>query len=221
VCAVIEPSTATVTFDVRKRDSSITVLEGGAPLGSSPDREVATGILDAAIRARIALRAPERIFVHAGVVSYRGHAIVVPGPSFSGKTTLVAALLANGATYMSDEFAVLDESGAVHAYPRPLGVRAPGSRNEQRLEPAERGFSVAQGPLPVGLIAITAYRPGARWEPSPRTSGEGALALLANTVPARERAAEALRAVRAAAEGARVLESERGDADEAARRLLA
>jgi hypothetical protein len=217
----IDSSTATVTFDLEERDSSIAVLVDGDFLGSSPDREVAAGILDSAVRARIALRAPERIFVHAGAVSHRGHAIVIPGRSFSGKTTLVAALLASGATYLSDEFAVLDEAGMVHAYPRPLGVRAHGSREQHLLEPAELGHPIAPGPVPVGLIVITAYRPGARWDPSERTSGEGALALLANTVPARERSAEALRAVRAAATGAVVIETDRGDAAEAARHLLA
>jgi hypothetical protein len=44
--------------------------------------------------------------------------------------------------------------------------------------------------------------------------------LLANTVPARERPAEALRAVRAAASGAVVLEGERGEADATAEQLL-
>jgi hypothetical protein len=216
-----DPATATATFELRERDASIEVLAEGVLLGSSPDREVAAGILDAAVRARIASAAPERVFVHAGAVAHRGGAIVVPGRSFSGKTTLVAELLEHGAAYLSDEYAVLDDSGMVHPYPRPLGVRSVGSRDGDRIDPAELGLPVAQGPLPVATIVITSYRPGARWDPSPRTSGEGALALLANTVPARERPEESLRAVRAAATNAAVLESERGEAKAAARALLA
>jgi hypothetical protein len=218
---VVDASTATVTFDLEERDSAIAILQDGVFLGSSPDREVAAAMLDSAVRAHIALKAPQLIFIHAGAVAHDGRAIVIPGRSFSGKTTLVRALLANGATYLSDEFAVLDEGGMVHPYPRPLGIRVQGSPTGRRLEPAQQGLPVATGPMPLGLIVITAYRAGARWNPSPRTSGEGALALLANAVPARERSAEALRAVRAAATDARVIETERDDAGEAARQLLA
>lgn len=221
LAAEVDPARATANFELDWREGSIAVLVDGALLGATPDPDVAAGILDSAIRARIALRAPGRIFVHAGVVAAAGRAIVIPGPSFSGKTTLVAALLERGATYLSDEFAVLDGSGVVHPYPRALWVRAAGARDGRPLAAAADRFPVAAGPLPVGLIAVTSYRPGARWEPARRSRGEGALALLANTVPARERSAESLRAVRAAAARAQVVEGERGEAGEAAPLLLA
>lgn len=215
-----DASAAAVTFEVQDRDSSLAVLQDGALVGAATDPDVAAGILDMAVRARISVAAPDRIFVHAGAVAHGGRAIVIPGRSFSGKTTLVAALLARGATYLSDEYAVLDDAGLVHPYPRALGMRSNGARGGERVQPAALGVAVAGKPLPVGTIAITSYRPGARWEPQPRTSGEGALALLANTVPARTRPAEAMRAVRAAASDAAVVESERGEADDAARGLL-
>ena len=64
------------------------------------------------------------MFVHAGVVAVDGRALLLPGGSFTGKTTLVAALLRAGAQYGSDEYAVLDEAGLVlPAYPRPLSIR--------------------------------------------------------------------------------------------------
>ena len=59
----------------------------------------------------VAERAPDHLFVHAGVVGWEGRAIVMPGASFAGKTTLVQAWLEAGATYYSDEFAVLDRAG--------------------------------------------------------------------------------------------------------------
>ena len=40
----------------------------------------------------------------------RGRAIVIPGRTFSGKSTLVAELVRAGATYYSDEYAVEDET---------------------------------------------------------------------------------------------------------------
>jgi len=71
----------------------------------------------------VAEMAPRRLFVHAGVVGWRGQAIIIPGRTFTGKTTLVAALVKAGATYYSDEYAVLDVRGRVHPYARPLGIR--------------------------------------------------------------------------------------------------
>src|SRR5439155_21927898 len=64
--------------------------------------------------------ARRRVFVHAGVVGWKGHAILIPGRSFSGKTTLTTALVRAGATYDSDEYAVLDDQGRVHPFPRSL-----------------------------------------------------------------------------------------------------
>jgi hypothetical protein len=64
----------------------------------------------------VAEHAPDHLFVHAGVVGWEGRAIVMPGTSFAGKTTLVRAWLEAGATYYSDEFAVLDRAGRVHPF---------------------------------------------------------------------------------------------------------
>lgn len=51
----------------------------------------------------IAQSARQRLFVHAGVVAWKGRAIVIPGRSQSGKSTLVKAFLEAGASYYSDE----------------------------------------------------------------------------------------------------------------------
>jgi hypothetical protein len=54
----------------------------------------------------VAEGAPRHAFVHAGVVGWRGRAMVIPRSSHSGKSTLAAALIRAGATYYSDEYAV-------------------------------------------------------------------------------------------------------------------
>src|SRR6186713_3314163 len=41
----------------------------------------------------VAAMTRQRVFVHAGVVGWKGRAIVIPGRSHSGKTSLVAALV--------------------------------------------------------------------------------------------------------------------------------
>jgi len=59
----------------------------------------------------LASNAREMIFLHAGVVGWRGGAVLFPGRSFSGKSTLVHELVRAGAAYYSDEFAMLDRRG--------------------------------------------------------------------------------------------------------------
>src|SRR5262245_4147876 len=49
------------------------------------------------VQLTVAEYAPRRIFVHAGVVGWKGRAIVIPGTSFSGKTSLVTELIRAGA----------------------------------------------------------------------------------------------------------------------------
>src|SRR5437588_1322341 len=70
--------------------------------------------LERRMKMYVAEMAPRRVFVHAGVVGVQGNAIVIPGRSMSGKTSLVSALVRAGATYYSDEYAVLDMIGRVH-----------------------------------------------------------------------------------------------------------
>src|SRR6266849_5894476 len=63
------------------------------------------------VQLTVAEYAPRRIFVHAGVVGWKDRAILIPGMSYSGKTTLVDQLIRAGATYYSDEYAVVDPGG--------------------------------------------------------------------------------------------------------------
>jgi hypothetical protein len=67
---------------------------------------------------------------------------------------------------------------------------------------------------------ITTYKPGAEWKPRRLSPGTGAMALLANAVPAQERPEEVMRTISRAAKGAAVIESDRGEADEIAPLLI-
>jgi hypothetical protein len=190
------------------------------PIAGPFDLRLALGILDAELRMYIALHAPDHVFVHAGVVGVEDHAIVLPGRSFAGKTTLVAALVRAGAEYWSDEYAVLDADGLVHPYPKPLSVRINDTRETDEQPVESLGGRAGDRPLPVAVIAFTNYRPGAAWALSARTAGEGAVKLLEHSIAARSRPDQVLAAVRRAAANAMVLEGDRGDADEAAGALL-
>jgi len=171
--------------------------------------------LESDLQRYVAEAAPRRLFVHAGVVGWRGRAIVLPGRTFTGKTTLVAVLVKAGATYYSDEYAVLDAHGCVHPYARPLAVREHGA-----LERATRYAVEALGgrpgvtPLPVGLVIVSQYKPTARWRPRQLSAGEGALALLAHTISARRQPELALATLHHVVSRAPVLQGVRGEAED-------
>jgi len=59
------------------------------------------------------------------VVAWRGRAILLPGRSYVGKSTLVMELVRAGAVYYSDEYAVLDARGRVHPFAQPVALREP------------------------------------------------------------------------------------------------
>jgi len=177
----------------------------------------ALDVLESELQLSVARLAQPQVFVHAGVVAVEGRAILVPGRSGAGKTTLVRALVEAGATYYSDEYAVLDRDGRVHPYPRRLSVRVRSGAKERYPVPRNRG----RHPVPVGLVVETRYQPRARWKPVSLTPGEIAFALLANTVPARERPAEVLAVLARTAAQARGVRSDRGAAARTARLLIA
>jgi hypothetical protein len=176
--------------------------------------------LQSRMHFRVAVGSRTRLFVHAGVVGWNGRAILIPGRSGSGKSSLVAALLRSGATYYSDEYAVIDDGGFVHPFPRPLGMRDASGRTHP-VAPASFGAHRGTAPLPVGLIVVTRHIAGATWGPMPITSGDAVLALLANTLAAQSRPGDALRMLCAAAASAVAIRGDRGDGQEIAHHLLA
>jgi hypothetical protein len=191
----------------------------GEPLsGSHLSTDVTVSVLTTRMRHHLALHAPEHIFVHAGVVSLGTTAIVIPARSFAGKTTLVAELVRQGATYYSDEYAVVDSRGLIHSYPRPLTLRpAPGWGNQHL--PVSVG-KIGTEAIRAGLLVITEYERGAEWNPVAGTPAEGAIAVIEHTVAARSRPGPALAAARAVASGATVLTGVRGEAGPTAAALI-
>src|SRR5260370_40630879 len=93
--------------------------------------------------------------------------------SHRGKTTTVDRLIRAGATCYSDEYAVLDERGRVHPYPRALGMRSPNSFESKKVRAEDIGAAVGSKPLRVGLVVSTNFKDGARWRPRPLSRGKG------------------------------------------------
>jgi hypothetical protein len=176
--------------------------------------------LESELQIFVAEFARERIFVHAGVVGWKGKALLLPGRSFAGKSTLVAALLRAGATYYSDEYAVLDEQGLVYPYLRRLSLREKEDTPPARRTAAELGAAQGTGPLPVGLVAFTKYQTGQRWQPRALSAGKAVVELLNNTVPSTTFPDRSMRALVQVPPRATSLKGLRGEAEETANLLL-
>ncbi|SMO31862.1 hypothetical protein [Propioniciclava tarda] len=166
----------------------------------------------------VALHSPDAVFFHAGAVGTPRGAILLPGRSFAGKTTLVSALLRAGCSYLSDEYAVVDAGGLIHPYPRRLSIRGEGGR--WNVPASELGARVQDAPLLCALVASVTYDPDADGVLTPLDPGRAALALVDNAVAALTRPREVLLASGALARGAVCLAGRRSDADAAARQLL-
>ena len=132
-------------------------------LARSLDVDEVFNTLESDLRLFVAEVARHRVFVHAGVVGWKGRAIVIPGRSFSGKSTLVAELVKAGATYYSDEYAVFDSRGRVHPFLKPLEIRAQGDTRQSKVHVNELGGQAGHTPLRVGLVVVTRFKAGAKW----------------------------------------------------------
>ncbi len=168
----------------------------------------------------VAEHAKRRVFIHAGVVGWRGQAIVIPGNSMSGKSTLVEALVRAGAEYYSDEYAVLDAAGRVHPFPKPPQRRDPETFRQTGFAVESVGGTVGTRPLPVGTVLISQYDPEATWRPRSLSAGRGVLALMAHTVSARHAPERVLPALTQLANHATILKGARGEARQLIATLL-
>jgi hypothetical protein len=172
------------------------------------------------IQLEVATHAPETVFVHAGVVRYRDGLVVIPGKSFSGKSTLVSELCKAGAGYYSDEYAVVTEDGRVRAWPRPLTLRTEDYQTRDVSTAEEMGWKPHFGSLPVSVVVVTRFEEEASWEPEPISAGKAVLELISNTVSAQIAPQRAMSHLSRLVVKARCLKGPRGEAAETARLIL-
>ena len=176
--------------------------------------------LNAAIRAHIAAMSKSWVFLHAGVVEWRGKAIILPGQSHKGKTTLVSELIRLGAGYMSDEYAVMDENGLVHPFERDLGVRFTPDDGPTPVDPAVFGGIRAEKPVEAGLIVFTGYVENAEWRPERMTLGSGILESVPEVIPFSFNTEFVLKVLNTTFNRAIIVKSDRGEALHTAPKIL-
>ena len=203
---------------------TITFAEESSLKGFSKNNEAETffaeevDLLDqlaSQVRITVAEFAVTNVFIHSGAIGFNKSGIIIPGTSFSGKTTLVSELIKIGAEYYSDEYAVLDEDGYLHPYPKMLSMRGIINEWDQvDTAPEEFGARIGVEPIPVKMILLTKYSRNAVWNPKLLTPGEAILEILQHTIPIRNKPEFVLKVLKKMVGRAIIAKSERGAAQE-------
>jgi hypothetical protein len=197
------------------------IAENSAIWGAVGSIEAAAAAVESWAQLTVATLAKDLIFVHAGVVRWKDRAVVVPGRSMSGKSTLVLSFVERGADYYSDEYAVFDSEGRVLPYWRLPKLRV---ASDQKVATGLLGRTLGGAPpkpIPLGWVLISGYDRGSRWQPRRLSCGRTLLGLLDNTVPLRSRPEQSVKFLAKAVKNAQGFEGTRGEAAEYADQVLA
>jgi hypothetical protein len=151
-------------------DGSVRILRDGRSRrreakSTTVERSVEGEIIQTFLVAR-----PDLLWFHAGAAGLGGAGVIVAGAAGSGKSTIVTALCARGAGYLSDEIVAWDPfRHTVHAFPLAPRVRAP----QDRLLAAEEVHRLARSevaidsellvrePLPIAAVLFPEFAPDA------------------------------------------------------------
>lgn len=195
-----------IAVDGVKVSSAVTLADGALA--------AVKGLDDALVRKLRGLRA-----VHAGAVVLHGRALLIPGSSHAGKSSLVAELLRRGAALLSDEYALIDGNGLVHAYPRPLLLRNGRPRQSLAL-PSDLDARFASEPAKPGWIIAVDYAQGGSWSIDRISQGQGVMLLLSNTPHEMGQSPEMIDLFTRSVGSAECYAGTRGEVGEAADRIL-
>ena len=208
-----------------RKNGTLEFYQGEEKLFENTVRKDFYEAVESRVRVTVAEFAVEKVFLHAGVVGWKGRAIVIPATSYSGKTTLVAELVKRGAQYYSDEYAVLDADGRVEPFPKWLSMRGIIDEWTQLDCPVEAlGGTAAVETIPVGLILLAKYRKGKKipkkWQPPRLSEGAGIMEILPHTLPIRNKPKFVLEVLNKLTKRAIIVRTVRGEAVEFAETLL-
>lgn len=220
--AVIDECAVKHTFYYTwNRSSRDSLYRNGEKVSVKTERAKVLRQLSSLVRLTIAEFAVGHVFVHAGVVGWKGKAIVMPASTFEGKSTLVVGLVKCGALYYSDEYAVFDTEGRVRPFPKMVSLRLQADDRTQTDHAIESfGGTAGTEPIPVGMILFTKYKPKGRWNPRRLSAGKGLIEIIRDTIPIRTDPQFTLSVLKKAIEPAIVVSTPRRDVDEASTKIL-
>lgn len=205
----------------KSKSGNYRFVHNGKYLASGRSRKKLFKFFDTIVRVSVGESAKELVFIHAGAVGWKGRAILLPGDSFTGKSTLVAALVRNGAEYYSDDFAILDGAGLLQPFPRTISMRTDdGKYIPYELSVDGLGGAVGKKHIPVGMILFTRYGPRKKWKPRLLTPGQGILDLVPFILSFKPQPGFSLKVLNKVADNAIIACSSRGNADRFAKTLL-
>lgn len=210
------------TFGLFKVDSVYHLFEDRQPSTYGESRPNFIKFYNAILRIAVGEHSDSLTFLHAGVVSWKEKAIVLPANSFQGKTTFVAELVKLGAEYYSDEYAVIDDSGLVRPFARDLSFRTDGGRTgEMMVSVTSIGGRTGSKPIPIGTLLITWFEPGAAFDPVQLSLGTSIIETVPFAIPLLKQPNRTLDRLQQALGAALRIKSPRGEAREAADQLIA
>ena len=236
---IFEQCAATLPgYWLRTRDGQADVCFGIEAPHHEPERErhflfrengdlLGGPITETQVRQRLARRmdyylgayARDCAFLHAGIVCHEGRAILLPGISHAGKSTLTAALVRAGAQYVSDDIAVIDRAGRAYFLSRAINLREDVA---DALDlPSAHMENLHEGTVPVNAIMLLNYRKNkAVLDMRPLSKGETILRLIANSMNGRHEPETVIRCCTAAVSQAICCEGVRGEAETVAPLIL-
>jgi len=199
-----------------------TIVQNGQEMATGEVSPKFWRFFDSLVRIIVAEHCKSLVFVHAGVVGWRGKALIFPADSFAGKTRLVAELIRRGAEYHSDEYAVIDANGLVYPFARPLTM-SPDEVNPRELPmitAEDLGGISGESPIPVACVLFTKYEADAEWNPQVLSSGRGLMEILPQTIAIRRNTEFAINVLKNVITSAIIVKSARPDAAEFAGTFL-
>jgi hypothetical protein len=163
------------------------------------------------------------VFIHAGAVAWKGKGIIIPADSYQGKTTLTAEFAKLGATYFSDEYAIINSRGELVPYPKTLSVRKPGEyiQTEKSIEEIGGKSAGLDHTAEVKLILFVTYnKKKKKWQPQELSPANAVLELLKHTFPVRTFPEIVIKNLHNLTKNAIVLKGNRGEAKEFAELMI-
>jgi hypothetical protein len=193
--SVADPRRAALLGTVERGPHGFRVaVEARAPRYEA-DPTAAVRALNHDLLQALMARCRAHYFVHAAVLVWRGHALVLPGLSRAGKSTLALALVLEGAGYLSDELLAYTSAGKAEPLPRapkirdecvayfPELARRFVGDGEGRFVPFEAlPADVLAAPAPIGAVIVPRWDPDGSDRPTALTRGEALLALAASSL---------------------------------------